>query len=128
MNRMVAIFVATTKEQDDELGPRAEAVGRIVAKLGCNLITGGGPGAMEMVAKGFCETRRRLGRAVGVIPGEADGLAWDAVDLDADGVARIDQALQRTHDGRPVGLGPTKTKQTRVLGLPPAVVAALRRL
>jgi predicted Rossmann-fold nucleotide-binding protein len=47
----------------------------MVAELGCDLLTGGGYGAMEIVARSFCETPGRSGRPIGVIPGEGTGFA-----------------------------------------------------
>lgn len=52
---------------------RARLVGRMVAELGCDLLTGGGHGAMEIVARSFCETPGRSGRSIGVIPGAGVG-------------------------------------------------------
>lgn len=63
---------------------------------------------------------------LGLRPGEADALAWTAVDLDA-GTLTISHALQRGDGGRPLSIGPTKTKATRVLSLPDRVSDALRR-
>lgn len=49
--------------------PNCEAVGRLVASLGCDLLTGGGRGVMEAVSKAFFETAPRRGLAIGIIPG-----------------------------------------------------------
>ncbi len=54
---------------------RARFAGKAVAELGCNLITGGGQGAMAIVARSFCETRFRGGRSIGILPGTATGLS-----------------------------------------------------
>lgn len=71
---MVTIAVAASGGPvDSELYRRARRVGRIVAELGCDLLTGGGNGAMEIVALSFCETPGRSGRSIGVIPGEVSG-------------------------------------------------------
>lgn len=53
----------------------ARIAGRMIAELGCDLLTGGGRGAMEIVAKSFCQTPRRMGRSIGIIPGRAEGFA-----------------------------------------------------
>jgi uncharacterized protein (TIGR00725 family) len=45
-------------------------LGELIARLGCNLLTGGGGGAMEVVCKAFTEVVERPGRAIGIIPGE----------------------------------------------------------
>jgi integrase len=61
---------------------------------------------------------------LGLRPGEADALTWNSIEGDN---LVIDRALQRDDAGRPLGVGPTKTKATRVLRMPAAVAAALRR-
>jgi len=66
-----------------------------------------------------------VGLAMGLRPGELAGLSWRDVDLDA-GVLHVRPALKR-ESNRPV-MGELKTKRSRrSLGLPPFVVAALRR-
>lgn len=73
---MVTIAVAASGKSVDsqELKWRAAALGRIAAGMGCDLLTGGGFGAMEIVARAFCETSGRSGRSIGVIPGTGGGL------------------------------------------------------
>lgn len=63
---------------------------------------------------------------LGLRPGEADALVWSAIDLDK-AVMHVEAALQRDDTGRPLGIGPTKTRTTRSLAMPSAVVEALRR-
>lgn len=46
-----------------------DAVGRLIAALGCDLLTGGGRGVMEAVSKAFFETVPRRGIVIGVVPG-----------------------------------------------------------
>jgi integrase len=76
-------------------------------------------------------TDRRYGALVltalllGVRPGEAAALSWDAVDFDA-GVIHVRAGLQRRSGGAPAGIGPTKTKQTRTLASSPLLLDALR--
>ncbi|MDF0495737.1 T6SS effector amidase Tae4 family protein [Bradyrhizobium yuanmingense] len=73
---MVTIAVAASgNPADADLDRRASQVGRLAAELGCDLLTGGGFGAMEIVARPFCETPGRTGRSIGVIPGEGVGFA-----------------------------------------------------
>ncbi|WP_424632186.1 T6SS effector amidase Tae4 family protein [Bradyrhizobium sp. SYSU BS000235] len=74
---MVTIAVAASGSPvaSEDLDRRARLVGRMVAELGCDLLTGGGFGAMEIVARSFCETPGRSGRSIGVIPGEVTGFA-----------------------------------------------------
>jgi integrase len=62
---------------------------------------------------------------LGLRPGEALGLPWEAVDLDS-GAVRIDQAL-KVERGTQVVIGPLKTRGSRrTLALPAPVVDALR--
>ena len=49
-------------------------VGRLIATLGFDLLTGGGRGVMEAVSRGFFETSPRSGLVIGVIPAEVHGL------------------------------------------------------
>lgn len=77
---MVTIAVAASGSPvDSGLDRRARRVGRMVAELGCDLLTGGGYGAMEIVARSFCETPGRSGRSIGLIPGEGTGFAGATV-------------------------------------------------
>lgn len=54
--------------------PRCAEVGRLVAALGCHLLTGGGRGVMEAVSRAFFETAPRRGLVIGVLPGAVDPL------------------------------------------------------
>jgi isochorismate pyruvate lyase len=50
-------------------------VGRLVAELGCDLLTGAGGGTMAAVAQAFCERRDELrspGLCIGIVPGGPD--------------------------------------------------------
>ena len=49
-------------------------VGRLIATLGFDLLTGGGRGVMEAVSRAFYETSPRSGLVVGVIPARVHGL------------------------------------------------------
>jgi len=49
-------------------------VGRLVATLGFDLLTGGGRGVMEAVSRAFYETSPRSGLVIGVIPAQVHGL------------------------------------------------------
>lgn len=63
--------------------------------------------------------------ATGMRRGEAMGLTWDAVDLDA-GFVRVDRTLSRF--GRTFRLGPPKTPRSRrAIAIPRPLVEALRR-
>lgn len=46
----------------------AQSVGRLVARLGAHLLTGGGFGVMAAAAEGFVGTDRRAGFSIGVVP------------------------------------------------------------
>jgi uncharacterized protein (TIGR00725 family) len=50
---------------------RAEPLGRWLAGLGVHLLTGGGGGVMEAVARGFCGVGGRRGMSLGVLPEDA---------------------------------------------------------
>jgi len=54
--------------------PRCDELGRLVAALGCDLLTGGGRGVMEAVSRAFFETTPRQGLVIGVLPGEVTPL------------------------------------------------------
>jgi uncharacterized protein (TIGR00725 family) len=49
----------------DEL---ARPVGELLAELGVNLLTGGGPGVMKSVSRAFTQARRTRGVCIGIIP------------------------------------------------------------
>ena len=54
--------------------PRSQEVGRLIASLGFDLLTGGGRGAMEAVSRAFFETSPRRGVVIGVMPGTVEPL------------------------------------------------------
>jgi len=54
--------------------PHAADVGRLIADLGHDLLTGGGRGVMEAVSRAFFETSPRRGIVIGVLPGFVAGL------------------------------------------------------
>jgi len=54
--------------------PRAADVGRLVASLGCDLLTGGGRGVMEAVSRAFFETAPRKGLVIGIVPAAVEPL------------------------------------------------------
>lgn len=54
---------------------RAAALGDLLARMGVHLLTGGGRGAMEAVARAFVAVEDRRGLALGVLPGDGDGTA-----------------------------------------------------
>jgi len=54
--------------------PHAAEVGRLIATLGHDLLTGGGRGVMEAVSRAFFETSPRRGLVVGIVPAQVHGL------------------------------------------------------
>jgi predicted Rossmann-fold nucleotide-binding protein len=54
--------------------PQAPQVGRLIATLGHDLLTGGGRGVMEAVSRAFFETSPRRGIVVGIVPAQVHGL------------------------------------------------------
>jgi len=72
--RVVAVFGS----RDTADAKVCREVGRLVAELGCDLLTGAGRGVMEEVSKAYCQRRDELGAtgiAIGIVPAkaEADG-------------------------------------------------------
>jgi integrase len=61
---------------------------------------------------------------LGLRPGEVSGLVWEAIDLEAQSIV-VYQSLGWTRNTP--ALKPTKTGNTRTLGLPVLTVEALRR-
>lgn len=61
---------------------------------------------------------------LGLRPGETSGLRWSSVRW-ATGTLHVDRALKREATGRPIEIGPTKTRHTRTVAMPPEVVDAL---
>ena len=55
--------------------PRCGEVGRLVATLGVDLLTGGGGGVMEAVSRAFVEALPRTGISIGLIPATVEPLS-----------------------------------------------------
>lgn len=71
--RRVVAVIGSRAEADAGL---CRAVGRLVAELGCDLLTGAGGGVMTEVSRAFCERRDELGStglSIGIVPGSIDG-------------------------------------------------------
>jgi predicted Rossmann-fold nucleotide-binding protein len=68
--RTVVAVIGSGRTSD----PHAEDVGRLIARLGHDLLTGGGRGVMEAVSRAFFETSPRRGIVIGVVPGFVAGL------------------------------------------------------
>ena len=60
----VGVIASGADEQD---GP-ARPVGRLLAELGVNLLTGGGRGVMRSVSRAFTQAPRSRGICIGIIP------------------------------------------------------------
>jgi predicted Rossmann-fold nucleotide-binding protein len=54
--------------------PHCDELGRLIATLGFDLLTGGGRGVMAAVSRAFSETSPREGLVIGVVPGRVHGL------------------------------------------------------
>ena len=54
--------------------PLSADVGRLIATLGFDLLTGAGGGTMEAVSRGFYETSGRRGLVIGIVPGSVRNL------------------------------------------------------
>jgi uncharacterized protein (TIGR00725 family) len=52
----------------DEHAETAHAVGALLARLGVNLLTGGGRGVMRAVSRAFTQAERTRGICIGIIP------------------------------------------------------------
>jgi uncharacterized protein (TIGR00725 family) len=69
--RVVAVIGSGTMADHDA----CRQVGRLVAELDCDLLTGAGGGVMEEVSRAFAERRDELGGAgiaIGIVPGSVD--------------------------------------------------------
>lgn len=64
----VGVVGSGTDERDD----LARGVGELLARLGVNLLTGGGRGVMRSVGRAFTRARRRRGICIGIIPCESE--------------------------------------------------------
>src|SRR5262249_34011292 len=54
--------------------PHCADVGRLIAHLGFDLLTGGGRGVMEAVSRAFFEVQPRKGLVIAVVPATVEGL------------------------------------------------------
>jgi predicted Rossmann-fold nucleotide-binding protein len=68
--RTVVTVVGSGRSAD----AHAAEVGRLIATLGHDLLTGGGRGVMEAASRAFFETSPRRGIVIGVVPGCVAGL------------------------------------------------------
>lgn len=63
-DRTVGVMGSGTEPHAELAGP----LGRLLATLDVNLLTGGGGGVMEAVARSYVEARPRRGISIGVLP------------------------------------------------------------
>src|SRR5262245_53861654 len=70
MNRRRIVAVIGSGESAD---PCCAEVGRLIATLGFDLLTGGGRGVMEAVSRAFVETSPRSGVSIGIVPAQVHG-------------------------------------------------------
>lgn len=72
MTRQPAVLAAHTigvmGSGTDEHDADSRVVGELLAELGVNLLTGGGPGVMRAVSRAFTKQSGRRGIAIGIIP------------------------------------------------------------
>ena len=57
---------------DDPHGAASEEIGRLAARLGAHLLTGGGGGVMAAVSRAFAQTPGRRGLTIGILPARED--------------------------------------------------------
>ena len=70
--RRVVAVIGSGTAADAEV---CRLMGRLIAELGCDLLTGAGGGTMAEVCRAFCERRDELGSAalaIGIVPGGPD--------------------------------------------------------
>jgi len=65
---VAAITVGVMGSGAEEHNALAEPLGELLARLGVNLLTGGGPGVMTSVSRSFTRSSRTTGVCIGVIP------------------------------------------------------------
>lgn len=65
---IVGVMGSGSDEHDDLAAP----LGRLLARMGVHLLTGGGPGVMSAVSRAFAAVPDRGGLVLGVLPGRVD--------------------------------------------------------
>lgn len=78
VRRKVVGVMGSGSEEHEAL---AAPLGRLVARLGAHLLTGGGEGVMRAVSRAFCETTERRGASIGVLPAGARGYPNEWVEI-----------------------------------------------
>jgi uncharacterized protein (TIGR00725 family) len=75
--KVVGVMGSGTEEHEALAAP----LGRLVARLGAHLLTGGGQGVMRAVSRAFCEAAERRGTSIGVLPADISGYPNDWVEI-----------------------------------------------
>lgn len=65
---LAKVTVGVMGSGTDEFPELAEPLGRLLARLGVNLLTGGGRGVMTSVSRAFTSEQRDAGICIGVLP------------------------------------------------------------
>jgi predicted Rossmann-fold nucleotide-binding protein len=73
-NAVGARTVVTVIGSGRTADPHAAEVGRLIAELGHDLLTGGGRGVMQAVSRAFFETSPRRGIVIGIVPARVHGI------------------------------------------------------
>lgn len=73
VRRLSIVTVIGSGDPDHAAPELAAAVGRLIAEMGCHLLTGGGLGVMRDACRGFASVAGRKGVSIGVIPRSLDG-------------------------------------------------------
>jgi len=66
--RLAPFTIAVIGSGSEEQEPLAGTIGRLLAEMGVNLLTGGGQGAMRAVSRGYVAQARDAGICIGIIP------------------------------------------------------------
>jgi uncharacterized protein (TIGR00725 family) len=66
--RLAPFTIAVIGSGREEHEPLTAAVGRLLAGMGVNLLTGGGEGVMRAVSRAYVEQPREMGISIGIIP------------------------------------------------------------
>lgn len=66
--RLAPFTIAVVGSGNEEHEPLAGVVGRMLAVMGVNLLTGGGQGVMRAVSRAYVGQHREMGICIGIIP------------------------------------------------------------
>lgn len=68
---MIGVLGGGAEPLAPEVAERCRALGALLARRGCHLLTGGGRGVMAEVTRAFVATPSRAGLALAILPGDA---------------------------------------------------------